>query len=56
MTPAERIALSIEMQACLNTAHELCRGDGYMNCTTAEIVDSLREKAKHIKTILEQDC
>lgn len=55
MTLQERMDLEIEMNACLITADQLCRGDGYIDSYIKEIVDNLREKAATIKKILSDE-
>jgi hypothetical protein len=52
MTEQEILDLEIERRACLATADELCKGDGYMESSRREIIDSLRAKAKDIEQLL----
>jgi hypothetical protein len=52
MTEQEILDLEIERRACLITADELCRGDGYMESARREIIDALRAKAKEIENKL----
>jgi hypothetical protein len=49
MTEQEILDLEIEKRACIATANELCRGDGYMESARREIIDALRAKAKEIE-------
>ena len=49
MTEQEILDLEIERRACLITADELCRDDGYMESARREIIDALRAKAKEIE-------